>query len=206
VRRALAGLAVLATLGFGLAHVLGDEHEVSNHVLSDETEAGDWATFLVTTSFDSADDLAPALPSRIGLTFRVKEVHEHAFEIQTETIPHHAHSWEGRRIHRGSKKLSELLGIDGSNERITDLQKGNDKIEVQGKTFACEKVTFKTRSSELVQDCTLWLGRDFHGPRIVRLETHVAEGPKPWVRVQMELRGFGNARTLLWGVEPEKVK
>jgi hypothetical protein len=203
VRRALAVVFALALM---LAPASGDEPELSNHFLSDDTEAGDWATFLVTTKVDGADELAGAMPSRIVVTLRVKEVEERVFELQTETIPRHARSWETRRIHKGSKKLAELLGIDGSNERITDVQKKPDKWEVQGRTFPCEKVTFRTESSELKQDCSLWVTREFHGPRIVRLETHVVEGPKPWVKLDMELRGFGSVRGLLWGHTPEEVK
>jgi len=204
VRRALV---LLVAFALSVVPASGDEPDLHFPILGDGTQEGDWTTYLVKTSFDpAAEGLEGALPGRIVVTFRVTDTDEHGFTLKTITDPWHARDWETRRIPRHSKNVTDLLGIDGSEKISFASRPKRERVTIGERTFDCVRLAFKTESGELVQEGTLLASDEWNGPRLVRLELHGVSGPQPWVKLEMELRGFGTEEKLLWGSEPKDVK
>jgi hypothetical protein len=197
VRRALVPL-LLALL---LVPALADEKELAHHFLGDSTQVGDWCTLEAKVAVDGGD--VAGLPSRVIVTYRVTEATADAFEVKTESTPPHDDEWKTKHFRRGSKSLTELLQL-GPDVKVTDLQQSDDQtLTVGDRQFKCQKLSFLTTQGELQQQNELWLSADMKSLRIVALSTRVTSDRKLRVRLDMEVRGFGDKDHVLWGKRAE---
>ncbi len=197
MRRALGPFLVLALL---LAPAFAEDKDLERHFLSDSTQVGDWCTLEARVAVDSGD--VAGLPSRVIVTYRVTEANTDGFEVKTETTPPHDNEWKTKHFHRGSKSLKDLLQL-GPDVKVTDMQQSEETLTVGERPFKCQKVTFVTTERELQQRNELWLSSDLKSMRIVALSTRVLAGAKTRVRLDMEVRGFGDKDRVLWGKRAE---
>ncbi|MEZ0230735.1 MAG: hypothetical protein ACAI25_19090 [Planctomycetota bacterium] len=207
MRRALAVL-VLVALALLPAGAADDptNPDLKRHILSSRAVVGDWSTYEATLRSIPGDK--PRAPVRFFVTYRVKEVTNTGFVIQTETEPFHSPAWPTHAIPRDSEKLRDLLQL-GPEVVISDVSAQNEGKTILDREFPCRRIEFTTTEGTLIQQNVLWFAgeglHDFGGVRLIALTCRPVSGAQRPLALELELRGHGRGGKTQWGATAKEL-